>query len=142
MISFPFYFYRKLLMNRGSRLLHTSVPMQLVKYYLHCWSTQEENLIRINWWTRSHNMPLQCILEELKKVIWRKLTLYISFFNYFLSFLTLFMVYFGNILPGYVSVFYRVCFRSCEYVLVHVQIGSIREHIGPICFRYLWKLTI
>ena len=121
MISFPFYFYRKLLMKEGSRLLPTYVLMQLVKFCLHFWFTQAENLIPINWWTWSQNMTLQSISEEPRKVTWRKLTLYISFFNYFLSFLTFFMVYFGNILPGYVSVFYRVC--------------KYRKQIGPICSR-------
>ena len=111
MISFPFYFYRKLLMKEGSKLLPTYVLMQLVKFCLHFWYTQEENHIPIIWWTWSQNMTLQSISEEPRKVTWRKLTLYISFFNYFLSFLTFFMVYFGNILPGYVSVFYRVCYH-------------------------------
>ena len=125
MISFPFYFYRKLLMKGGSKLLPTYVLMQLVKFCLHYWSTQEENHIPIIWWTWSQNMTLQSISEEQRKVTWRKLTLYISFFNYFLSFLTFFMVYFGNILPGYVSVVFSLRYRFCEYVLVLSKNGSM-----------------
>ena len=134
MISFPFYFYRKQQMKEGSRLLPTYVQVLLVNFFHHFSFTLAENRTLINWWTWSHNMTLQYISEEPRKAIWRKLTLYISFFNYFLSFLTFFMVYFGNILPGYVSVFYRVCYRLCQYVLVHVQIAQFVNILAQFVF--------